>query len=77
MAKFLLKDGYQIAESTTDISYDDHYKGWKLTIADLPNIFTDFDQTTYTVSETIGNPLPEETVEEATPEVTSEVTNGG
>lgn len=74
MAKFLLRDGYQIAESTTDIFYDDQFKGWKLTIEELPNIFTDFDQTTYTVSETIGNPLP---VEEPTPtETTTEVTNG-
>lgn len=73
MAKFLLRDGYQIAESTTDIFYDDESKGWKLTIDELPNIFTDFDQTTYTISETIGNPLPVET----TPtETITEVTNG-
>lgn len=60
MAKFLLRDGYQIAESTTDIFFDDQFKGWKLTIDELPNIFTDFDQTTYTVSDTIGLPLPVE-----------------
>lgn len=73
MAKFLLRDGYQIAESTTDIFYDDEFKGWKLTINELPNIFTDFDQITYTVSETIGNPLPVETTPTDT---TTEVKNG-
>lgn len=60
MSKNLLRDGYQIAESTTDIFYDDEYRGWRLTIDELPNIYSDSDQTIYTVSDTIGLPLPVE-----------------
>jgi hypothetical protein len=68
MSKFLLKDGYQIAESTTDIFYDDEFTGWKLTLNDSPNIFTDFNKDIYTVSDTIGIPLPEDLpVEEEQP----------